>query len=62
MINKPIPKEYDLHIRLSETEMAQVIKASERMKLSKSAYARMIIVSDAEKRNMLADRMANRQT
>lgn len=60
MNTRPIPKEYDLHIRLSESEMKEIIKASERIKLSKSAYARMVIVSDAEKRNMLANRIANR--
>lgn len=60
MITKQPSKEYDLHIRLSEAEMKEIMKASERIKLSKSAYARMVIVSDAEKRNMLANRMINR--
>ena len=58
---KQCTKESVLHIRLTETEMKEIEKASARIKLSKSAYARMIIVSDAEKRNVLASRMINRQ-
>lgn len=48
-------KESKLIVRIDETEMESIRKASERMKLTVSAYVRMIMVSDAEKRNHVAD-------
>lgn len=48
-------KEHRIQIRISESEYAQIRKASERMKLTVSAYMRMLSVSDAEKRNHIAD-------
>ena len=48
-------KEHRIQIRISESEYSQIRKASERMKLTVSAYMRMLSVSDAEKRNHIAD-------
>ena len=56
MANKE-SKETQIHFRLSESEMQQIEEASKRIKLTKSAYARMVVVTDAEKRNRLAERL-----
>lgn len=48
-------KETRLHIRISESEMESIRRAADLMKLTTSAYVRMILVADAEKRCHLAD-------
>ena len=50
-------KTVNIHFRVSESECKQIDEASERVKLTRSAYARMIVVSDAEKRNRIAERL-----
>lgn len=50
-------KEKVLNIRLTESELETIMKASAIRKLSKSAYARMIIVNEAERTVEVAKRM-----
>lgn len=50
-------KTVNIHFRVSESELKQIDEASERVKLTRSAYSRMIVVSDAEKRNRIAERL-----
>lgn len=50
-------KEKVLNIRISEAEMNSIDKAAQIRKLSKSAYARMVLVTDAERTVEIASRM-----
>ncbi len=50
-------KEKTLNIRLTESEMETIMKASAIRKLSKSAFARMVIVNEAERTVEIAKRM-----
>lgn len=42
--------EKDLHIRLSETDLAVVREAAKYSRLTPSAYSRMVLLKDAENR------------
>ena len=42
--------EKDLHIRLSDYDLAMIKEAARYTRLSSSAYARMILLKDAENR------------
>lgn len=42
--------EKDLHIRLSETDLAVVREAAKYSRLTPSAYSRMVLLKDAESR------------
>ena len=51
----PESKERNINIRISESELKSIRKASELLNLSVSAYIRMLVVADAEKRNHIAE-------
>ena len=51
----PESKERNINIRISESELNSIRKASELLNLSVSAYIRMLVVADAEKRNHIAE-------
>lgn len=51
----PESKEKNINIRISESELNSIRKASELLNLSVSAYIRMLVVADAEKRNHIAE-------
>jgi len=51
----PESKEKNINIRIGESELNSIRKASELLNLSVSAYIRMIVVADAEKRNHIAE-------
>lgn len=42
--------EKDIHIRLSETDLAVVREAAKYSRLTPSAYSRMVLLKDAENR------------
>lgn len=48
-------KEKNINIRIGESELNSIRKASELLNLSVSAYIRMLVVADAEKRNHIAE-------
>ena len=48
-------KEKNINLRISESELNSIRKASELLNLSVSAYIRMLVVADAEKRNHIAE-------
>lgn len=50
-------KEKVFNIRITESELETIEKASAIRKLSKSAYARMVLVNDAERLVEIASRM-----
>ena len=50
-------KEKVFNIRISESELETIEKASAIRKLSKSAYARMVLVNDAERLVEIASRI-----
>lgn len=51
----PESKEKNINIRIGESELKSIKKASELLNLSVSAYIRMLVVADAEKRNHIAE-------
>lgn len=51
----PEGKEKNINLRISESELNSIRKASELLNLSVSAYIRMLVVADAEKRNHIAE-------
>lgn len=51
----PESKEKNINIRISESELNSIRKASKLLNLSVSAYIRMLVVADAEKRNHIAE-------
>lgn len=51
----PEGKEKNINLRISESELNSIRKASELLNLSVSAYIRMLVVTDAEKRNHIAE-------
>lgn len=51
----PESKEKNINIRIGESELNSIKKASELLNLSVSAYIRMLVVADAEKRNHIAE-------
>ncbi len=51
----PESKEKNINIRIGESELNSIRKASELLNLSVSAYIRMLVVADAEKRNHIAE-------
>ena len=51
----PESKEKNINIRIGENELNSIRKASELLNLSVSAYIRMLVVADAEKRNHIAE-------
>lgn len=51
----PESKEKNINIRISESELNSIRKASELLNLSVSTYIRMLVVADAEKRNHIAE-------
>lgn len=50
-------KECTLNIRIAEAEMKAIEEAARIRKLSKSSYARMVLVNDAERIVEIAKRM-----
>lgn len=48
-------KEKNINIRIGESELNSIRKASELLNMSVSAYIRMLVVADAEKRNHIAE-------
>lgn len=51
----PEGKEKNINLRISESELNSIRKASALLNLSVSAYIRMLVVADAEKRNHIAE-------
>lgn len=51
----PESKEKNINIRIGESELNSIRKASELLNLSVSAYIRMLVVADAEKKNHIAE-------
>lgn len=51
----PESKEKNINIRIGESELNSIRKASKLLNLSVSAYIRMLVVADAEKRNHIAE-------
>lgn len=51
----PESKERNINIRISESELNSIKKASALLNLPVSAYIRMLVVADAEKRNHIAE-------
>ena len=48
-------KEKNINIRIGESELNSIKKASKLLNLSVSAYIRMLVVADSEKRNHIAE-------
>ena len=51
----PEGKEKNINLRISESELNSIKKASALLNLSVSAYIRMLVVADAEKKNHIAE-------